>query len=57
MRRAARLHQQKRDAETEALPQIAISRDPGNPDLRNARGAMFAAMERHLDGRCDARSA
>jgi hypothetical protein len=36
-------------AEAEQLLREAIAHDPGNSDLRNARGVMFAAMGRHLD--------
>jgi Flp pilus assembly protein TadD len=46
---AAALHELGKFAEAEALLQEGIARDPTNPDLRNARGVMFAAMGRHLD--------
>ncbi|MEW6438248.1 MAG: tetratricopeptide repeat-containing glycosyltransferase family protein [Pseudomonadota bacterium] len=46
---AAGLHDLGKFAEAEAILQQAIARDPGNSDLRNARGVMFAAMGRHLD--------
>jgi Tfp pilus assembly protein PilF len=48
-RQAAKLHEVGKFAEAEALLKDAIARDPGNSDLRNARGVMFAAMGRHLD--------
>ena len=46
---AAKLHGEGKFAEAEILLRDAVARDPGNSDLRNARGVMFAAMERHLD--------
>jgi Flp pilus assembly protein TadD len=48
-RNAAALHDAGRFAEAEAVLHEAIARDPENPDLRNARGVMFAAMGRDLD--------
>jgi Flp pilus assembly protein TadD len=48
-RQAAALHDAGKFAEAEALLHAAIARDPGNGDLRNARGVMFAALGRHLD--------
>jgi len=48
-RQAAALHDQGRFADAEAVLCNAIERDPGNGDLRNARGVMFAAMDRPLD--------
>jgi Flp pilus assembly protein TadD len=46
---ATALHDAGKFAEAETLLHDAIARDPGNGDLRNARGVMFAAMGRHLD--------
>lgn len=48
-RRASVLHDAGKFAEAEALLREAVARDPGNGDLRNARGVMFAAMGRHRD--------
>jgi Flp pilus assembly protein TadD len=48
-RQAKALHDAGKYAEAEALLREAIARDPNNSDLRNARGVMFAAMNRHLD--------
>ena len=48
-RRATALHDAGNFAEAEALLREAIVRDPGNANLRNARGVMFAAMGRPLD--------
>ncbi|HUH84790.1 MAG TPA: tetratricopeptide repeat protein [Stellaceae bacterium] len=48
-RRASALHGVGKHAEAEAVLRDAIARDPGNANLRNARGVMFAAMGRHLD--------
>lgn len=48
-REAARLHQAGKYAAAEALLRDAITRDAANAWLRNARGVMFAAMNRHLD--------
>src|SRR4051794_21417878 len=48
-RHAAELHERGEFAEAEALLRDAVARDPMNADLRNARGVMFAAMNRHLD--------
>jgi Flp pilus assembly protein TadD len=48
-RQAKALHDAQKYAEAEALLRDAIARDPNNSDLRNARGVMFAAMNRHLD--------
>jgi len=48
-RRAKVLHDEGKFADAEAILREAISRDPGNSNLRNARGVMFAAMGRHLD--------
>ena len=47
--RAAALHDAGKFAEAEVLLRDAIAYDPGNSDLRNARGVMFAAMGRDLD--------
>jgi Tfp pilus assembly protein PilF len=47
--RASALHAGGKFAEAEALLRDAIAADPGNVNLRNARGVMFAAMNRHLD--------
>jgi Tfp pilus assembly protein PilF len=47
--RASRLHGEGKFAEAEALLCEAIKADPANVNLRNARGVMFAAMNRHLD--------
>ena len=46
---AAKLHDAGEFAQAEALLRDAIARDPNNVNLRNARGVMFAGMERHLD--------
>lgn len=46
---ASGLHAAGKFAEAEALLRDAIATDPGNVNLRNARGVMFAAMNRHLD--------
>jgi Flp pilus assembly protein TadD len=43
------LHAAKKFAQAEALLREAIEVDPANVNLRNARGVMFAAMNRHLD--------
>jgi Tfp pilus assembly protein PilF len=48
-RRAADLYERGEFAEAEAVLREAVARDPSNADLRNARGVMFAAMNRHLD--------
>ncbi|MGJ4931913.1 tetratricopeptide repeat protein [Bradyrhizobium sp. HKCCYLS2038] len=48
-RLAASLHGKGALAEAEAVLRDAIARDPGNPELLNARGVMFAAMGRELD--------
>jgi len=48
-RQASTLHDAGKFLEAEALLRGAIARDPGNGDLRNARGVMFAAMGRYLD--------
>src|ERR1700736_574299 len=48
-RQAKTLHDAGKYAEAEAVLRAAIARDPNNSDLRNARGVMFAAMNRHLD--------
>lgn len=48
-RQASALHDAGRFGEAEALLCVAIARDPNNANLRNARGVMFAAMERPLD--------
>src|SRR5262249_8112590 len=48
-RQVKALHHAGKYAEAEALLRAAIARDPNNSDLRNARGVMFAAMNRHLD--------
>jgi len=47
--RAKILHDAGKFAEAEALLRDAVAADPGNADLRNARGVMFAAMGRHRD--------
>src|SRR6202007_2859474 len=46
---ASALHDAGRFAEAEALLREAIAVDPSNVSLRNARGVMFAAMNRQLD--------
>ena len=46
---ASALHDAGKFAEAETLLREAIAADPGNVSLRNARGVMFAAMNRHLD--------
>jgi Flp pilus assembly protein TadD len=46
---AAKLHSDGKFAEAEAVLREALAADPGNSDLRNAHGVMFAAMGRHLD--------
>jgi len=46
---AAVLHKAGKFAQAEAMLRDAITLDPGNVNLRNARGVMFAAMGRHLD--------
>src|SRR5260221_2507390 len=48
-RRAAALHDAGKFAEAETILRDAISRDRSNADLLNARGVMFAKMERHRD--------
>jgi Flp pilus assembly protein TadD len=48
-RQAKALHDAQKYAEAEVLLREAIAQDPNNSDLRNARGVMFAAMNRHLD--------
>jgi len=48
-RQASELHSKGKFAEAEALLREAVRRDPGNSDLRNARGVMLAAMKRYLD--------
>lgn len=48
-RRVKVLHDAGKFTEAEALLRGAIARDPNNSDLRNARGVMFAALNRHLD--------
>jgi len=48
-RQAAALHDAGKFAEAEQVLRDAVARDPNNSDLRNARGVMFAAMNRHLD--------
>jgi Flp pilus assembly protein TadD len=45
---ATALHAAGKFAQAEALLRDAIALDPGNVNLRNARGVMFAAMDRHL---------
>jgi Tfp pilus assembly protein PilF len=47
--RAAVLHDAGNSVEAELVLRDAIARDPHNGELRNARGVMFAAMDRHLD--------
>jgi len=49
LQHATALHDEGKFAEAEALLLSAIASDPGNGELRNARGVMFAAMGRHLD--------
>lgn len=46
---AASLHRSGNFAEAESVLRVAVARDPGNSDLINARGVMFAAMGRDLD--------
>lgn len=46
---ASTLHAAGKFVEAEALLREAVSADPSNVNLRNARGVMFAAMNRHLD--------
>ncbi|GLH77087.1 hypothetical protein SSBR45G_19950 [Bradyrhizobium sp. SSBR45G] len=46
---ATALHRLGKYGDAEALLRDGISRDPNNADLRNARGVMFAAMDRDLD--------
>ena len=46
---ATALHAAGKFGEAEALLREAVAADPGNVNLRNARGVMFAAMNRHLD--------
>lgn len=48
-RQAAKLHENGKTAEAEAVIREALARDPGNSDLLNARGVMFATMGRKLD--------
>lgn len=48
-RHAAKLHGEGKFAEAETVLREALVRDPGNSDLLNGRGVMFAAMGRHLD--------
>ena len=48
-RAANELYKAGKYSEAEALLKEAIAQDPGNSDLLNARGVMFAAMKRHLD--------
>jgi Tfp pilus assembly protein PilF len=48
-RQACELHDIGQFEGAERLLRDAISCDPANPDLRNARGVMFAAMGRYLD--------
>src|ERR1700728_828119 len=48
-REAVALHGCGQFADAEALLASAILRDPGNANLRNARGVMFAALGRPLD--------
>lgn len=47
--KASKLHAEKKFSQAEALLREAIALDPGNANLRNARGVMFAAMNRYLD--------
>jgi Flp pilus assembly protein TadD len=47
--RASALHDAGKFAEAESILRDAITLDPVNVNLRNARGVMFAAMDRHLD--------
>jgi Flp pilus assembly protein TadD len=46
---ATALYDAGKFVEAEVLLRDAIALDPGNVSLRNARGVMFAAMNRHLD--------
>ena len=46
---AEALHRAGKFAQAELLLRNAITLDPTNVSLRNARGVMFAAMNRHLD--------
>lgn len=46
---ASALHDAGKFGDAEALLREAIAVDPRNVSLRNARGVMFAAMNRHLD--------
>ena len=46
---ATALHAAGKFGQAEALLREAVAADPGNVNLRNARGVMFAAMNRHLD--------
>jgi Flp pilus assembly protein TadD len=48
-RQASALHAAGKFVEAEAVLHDATTRDPGNSDLRNGRGVMFAAMGRDLD--------
>ena len=47
--RASLLHDAGKFTEAESLLRAAIARDPGNANLRNARGVMCAGLQRHLD--------
>lgn len=47
--RASELHASGKFVEAEAILRDAITADPTNVSLRNARGVMFAGMKRHLD--------
>jgi Flp pilus assembly protein TadD len=49
LRRTNALHEAGKFDEAESLLRDAIAQDPGNGELRNARGVAFAAMGRHLD--------
>lgn len=46
---ASKLHDEGKFSQAEALLREAITRNPGNVSLLNARGVMFAAMNRQLD--------
>ncbi|WP_342724632.1 tetratricopeptide repeat-containing glycosyltransferase family protein [Bradyrhizobium sp. B097] len=54
---ASTLHDASRFAEAEIVLRDAITRDPSNVRLRNARGVTFAAMNRYLDAVCCYREA
>ncbi|WJR75853.1 tetratricopeptide repeat protein [Bradyrhizobium sp. NP1] len=56
-RQASALHDAGRFDEAESVLRTAIARDPTNPELRNARGVMYAAMNRQFDAVCCYRDA